>query len=100
MTEEQKPELRMTLQYDDENDLFVLSYLNGEHIAFQIKMGPLDFEKLTGDMVRTVKNYNLMKAQQYLEKKEQHEQGSDNLENRASKVERIESSSEQPAPIK
>lgn len=65
--------LQMTLQWDDENDLFVLSYLEGERALFQVKMAPESFEKLTHDMVKTIKNYNLFKAQQYMERKDVEE---------------------------
>ena len=69
MTEtNEDPGLQMNLSWDDENELFVMSYLEGDRAIFQIKMAPPSFEKLTHDMVKTIKNYNLYQAQKYQER--------------------------------
>jgi len=60
--------LRMTLQWDEENEMFVMSYLEGTRAIFQVKLAPASFERLTHDMIRTIKNYNLYQAQQFMEK--------------------------------
>ncbi len=60
--------LSMSLTWNDEHGVFVLSYLEGDRALFQVKMTPQAFEKMTSDMVRTVKNYNLHQAQKYMEK--------------------------------
>lgn len=60
--------LQMNLQFDETCEMFVLSYLEGDKALFQVKMTPGAFEKMTADMVRTVKNYNLFQAEKFKEK--------------------------------
>ena len=62
--------LRMTLAFDDENNLFVMAWLEEKRCIFQVKMTPETFEKLTTDMIRVVKNYNLAQALKYKEEQE------------------------------
>jgi hypothetical protein len=60
--------LTMSLKYDDDNNLFILEYCEGFTSILQVRMQPENFEKLTHDMIRTIKNYNLYQAQQYQDK--------------------------------
>jgi len=66
-------DLGMTLCFDEENELFILAFVVEGKSIFQVKMTPQTFDKLTSDMVRVVKDYNLEKAKQYLAKKEQQD---------------------------
>jgi len=67
--------LCVNLSYDDEKGMFLISYFDGETALFQVSIAPASFEKMTNDMLRTVKNYNLFMAQQYLERKNEKEEG-------------------------
>ena len=58
-------DLRLSLQFDDKNELFVMAFLQGDNILFQVRLAVADFEKLSCDMIRTIKNYNLYKADLY-----------------------------------
>lgn len=64
--EEKDDALGIRLQFD-ESGLFVISFVEGEKAMFQVKLTPASFEKLTNDMIKIVKNFNLHQAQQYQE---------------------------------
>jgi len=57
----------MHLGYDDQADLFTLTFNEGDQPVFQCRMLPHNFEQFTADMIKTVKNYNLYQAQLYKE---------------------------------
>ena len=57
----------MHLGYDDQADLFTLTFNEGDQPVFQLRMLPHNFEQFTADMIKTVKNYNLYQAQLYKE---------------------------------
>jgi hypothetical protein len=72
MNEEQplegkEPNLGINLTFDEESNYYIISFIEGDRAIFQVKMAPKAFEKLSNDMIRTVKNYNLFQAQQYQE---------------------------------
>lgn len=60
--------LGMTLSFDDDYQLFVITYFKKDAALFQVKMTPEGFQKFSNDMIRVVKNYNLHQAQQYQER--------------------------------
>jgi len=60
-------QLSVHLNWDEEHGFFMISYCELNKAVFQVKMTPAAFEKMTSDMVRTVKNYNLFQAQKYTE---------------------------------
>jgi len=67
-------DLNISTQYDDELNLFVLTFFqcvdkDTNHVIFQVKMLPSSFESMSNDMIRTIKNYNLFHARNYLETK-------------------------------
>ena len=68
--QEHNDSLGMTLSFDDDYDLFILTYVNEGKSIFQVKMTPQTFEKLTADMIRVIKNYNLHKLEEYQNRKE------------------------------
>jgi hypothetical protein len=61
-------ETKMNLTWEPESNLFSMRFLIDDKVAFQVKMIPETFEKLTHDMVRTVKNYNLIMIEKYQER--------------------------------
>ena len=65
---EEEPKLGINLMFDEESHMYVISFIEGQKAIFQVKMSTTAFEKLSNDMIRTVKNYNLYQAQQYQEK--------------------------------
>lgn len=72
MTEEQslegkEPNLGINVTFDEKSNYYIISFIEGDRAIFQVKMSPMAFEKLSNEMIRTVKNYNLFKAQQYQE---------------------------------
>jgi len=62
-------ELGMTLSFDDEAGFFILTYVSRGKSIFQVKMTPQSFEKLSADMIRVIKNYNLKRLDDYQAKK-------------------------------
>lgn len=60
--------LGMNLAFDEDYQMFIITYFKQDQALFQVKMTPEGFEKFTADMVRVVKNYNLHQAQQYQER--------------------------------
>lgn len=71
MTENIEKKLCLKMFFDEINNVFVFCFEENENSIFQFKMSPKDFENLTGDMVKTVKNYNLHNALEYQEKMKQ-----------------------------
>ena len=65
--QKKEPNLGINLMFDEESNNYVISFIEGDRAIFQVKMAPKAFEKLSNDMIRTVKNYNLFQAQQYQE---------------------------------
>lgn len=61
------PQIGLNLQYDEAQEKFVMTYLEvmGENkkVIFSIVMCPAEFDRLTSNMVRCVKDFNLMKAE-------------------------------------
>ena len=91
--------ITFNLQYDDISDNFAFTYKQGEDIVFQAKMSSECFEKLTSDMVRTVKDYNLNNAQNNKKRLESGEGESKIcpiMEDRASESFGVEGASQQP----
>jgi hypothetical protein len=74
MEEQRNFNLCVNLAYDEEKDMFIISYFEEERALFQIGMVPEAFERMVGDMVKVIKNYNLEKANRYLESKKNEEQ--------------------------
>lgn len=62
--------LKMTLEWNEEEKVFVQNYLDDDKSIFQVKMLPEHFELMTADFIRTIKNYNLYQAQQYQKRME------------------------------
>lgn len=62
-------ELGMTLSFDDDAGFFILTYVSRGKSIFQVKMTPQSFEKLSADMIRVIKNYNLKRLDDYQAKK-------------------------------
>jgi hypothetical protein len=87
-------ELKLTLQFNEERGVFILNYMSGEQIAFQVCMVPDQFEKLAADMVRTIKNYNLAMAIRYTEKVKNAEA---TLDDSNQKIIGFETAPEQPS---
>lgn len=65
---EAKKPVRMELSYQEETDLFCITYFEEHNAVFQCRMVPSNFEAFTADLVRTVKDYNLFQAKLYQEK--------------------------------
>ena len=62
----------MRINYDDKTNLYIMTFVDDrkeDRPIFEIKMPIQDFEKLTADMLKMVKNQNLQQAREYLEKK-------------------------------
>jgi hypothetical protein len=85
--------LRMTLGFDDVTNLFVLAWLEEKRCIFQVKMTPETFEKLTTDMIRVVKNYNLAQALKYKEEQEK-KNGEKETERTETKTDMVDSNEE------
>lgn len=66
--EKQEPFVGIRLNFD-ESGMFLMTFVEGTKALFQIKMNPENFEKLSNDMIRIVKNYNLYQIQKYNESK-------------------------------
>jgi len=79
--EKKDVDLAMHLNWDDEINMFIISYLQDSKAVFQIRMSPVSFEKMTEDMIRTVKNYNLFQAQKHQEKTQEIQTELTNEEN-------------------
>ena len=69
MTENIEKPLCLKMFFDEINNVFVFCFQENENSIFQFKLAPKDFENLTGDMVKTVKNYNLNEALKFQEEK-------------------------------
>lgn len=80
--EKEKLPFGMHLTFDEENHLFVISFVEDNKAIFQVKMCPPAFEKMSADIVRTIKNYNLYQIEQMNER----------LNEEKSKITEIESS--------
>lgn len=59
--------MSIRIVWDDEIGHFQIKFMEGESAIFTVQMNPKSFEKLSNDMIKTIKNYNLMQAQQYQE---------------------------------
>ena len=68
---EEEKNVEIHLGYEDQLNMFLITFVQGTNALFQFKMVPENFEKLTADMVKTVKNYNLYEAQKFQEKKDE-----------------------------
>lgn len=65
--------VNMKLTYDEEGCVFLMGfYVEGESVI-AIKLSPDNFQNLTADMVKAVKNYNLQQAKEYTERQKQIE---------------------------
>jgi len=65
--------LGIKLYFDEDTSSYIMTFVEGAKSIFQVKMAPDAFEKLTNDMIKTVKNYNLYQAQKFQEDQKANE---------------------------
>jgi hypothetical protein len=65
-TDESHP-MSIQIHWDADEGYFQIKFMEGEQAVFCVQLSPKSFEKLSHDMIRTTKNYNLMQAKQYQE---------------------------------
>jgi hypothetical protein len=87
----------LEVKWDYEAQVFIFTIKDQEEIYFQMTLYPESFEKLTSDMVKVLKNYNLYRAEQYLSRKEAEQNEIENsVDNRETKAIGFERSPDQP----
>jgi hypothetical protein len=90
-------DVQLKLGYDKENDLFNITMGRGGVDIFQVKFVPQNFQALSNDMIRIVKDYNLMQAKVYQDKllKIEGEDEKNPMENGKEATQGLEGTSEQ-----
>lgn len=58
-------DLRITISFDQDNDFFIMSFLEVEKIMFGVKLKPSAFQDLSNDMIKIVKNYNMYQLEEF-----------------------------------
>lgn len=58
----------IAIKWDEENQFFLIRFLKNEHPIFTVQLLPENFEKLANNMLRNVKDFNLMQIKMYKER--------------------------------
>ncbi len=67
--------MSIEIHWLDKESLFVIKFMEGQESIFTVTLNPTNFEKMTNDMIKTIKNYNLWQLNEYKEKQKQLEEG-------------------------
>lgn len=61
--------IETSFTYDTDLNVFIIRYFSGDNVYFEGRMLPEDFEAMTAQMIRLVKEVNIMQIQKYEQRK-------------------------------
>lgn len=60
--------MSIQIHWLDQESLFQIRFMEGEESIFTVVLNPVSFEKMSHNMIKTIKNYNLWQLNEYKEK--------------------------------
>lgn len=65
MSDDKVPFMGIQIQYDEETNHFIMSFIDDDSLSFRVRMSPENFQSLSNDMIKITKSYNLWQSEEY-----------------------------------